>query len=161
MPSGACLTFRNSLGIQLVCLTVAPAFIAGGIYLTLKHMWDTIHTSSYHLPNRVWKQYEAENHFSRVCFLQIPRYWCQAVSSSMELGSLALIPNGILGYSSSAISCRFLFKRKHTLYYLSLRACSLDLHREIKLIFASGPERQWQPKAPRKSPQVTISWCSA
>ncbi|KUJ12280.1 RTA1-domain-containing protein [Mollisia scopiformis] len=26
------------LGIQLVCLTVAPAFIAGGIYLTLKHI---------------------------------------------------------------------------------------------------------------------------
>ncbi|KAF8862242.1 RTA1-domain-containing protein [Acephala macrosclerotiorum] len=26
------------LGIQLVCLTVAPAFIAGGIYLTLKHL---------------------------------------------------------------------------------------------------------------------------
>ncbi|KAI9054228.1 hypothetical protein LZ554_001396 [Drepanopeziza brunnea f. sp. 'monogermtubi'] len=29
---------RSYLGIQLVCLTVAPAFIAGGIYLTLKHV---------------------------------------------------------------------------------------------------------------------------
>ncbi|CZS96236.1 hypothetical protein WAI453_009831 [Rhynchosporium graminicola] len=29
---------RAYLGIQLVCLTVSPAFIAGGIYLTLKHV---------------------------------------------------------------------------------------------------------------------------
>ena len=33
------LTLLPSIGIQLVCLTIAPAFIAGGIYLTLKHMW--------------------------------------------------------------------------------------------------------------------------
>ncbi|KAL2069855.1 hypothetical protein VTL71DRAFT_14534 [Oculimacula yallundae] len=32
------LTVFPSLGIQLVCLTVSPAFIAGGIYLTLKHV---------------------------------------------------------------------------------------------------------------------------
>lgn len=35
---GKALTVSQSLGIQLVCLTVSPAFIAGGIYLTLKHI---------------------------------------------------------------------------------------------------------------------------
>ncbi|CZR66914.1 related to phospholipid-translocating ATPase [Phialocephala subalpina] len=29
---------KGYIGIQLVCLTVAPAFIAAGIYLTLKHL---------------------------------------------------------------------------------------------------------------------------
>lgn len=31
-------TLRGSLGALLVPLTVAPAFLAGGIYLTLKHL---------------------------------------------------------------------------------------------------------------------------
>ncbi|KAE9380228.1 RTA1-domain-containing protein [Stipitochalara longipes BDJ] len=29
---------KGNIGIQLVCLTIAPAFLAGGIYLTLKHI---------------------------------------------------------------------------------------------------------------------------